>query len=135
MPDTPRPRCVPVPASRRFPRVALRALHFDGADLLAELQTTASSFLRLVFRDVMGFRLLDERDLLEFWPEYSEAAGWLWRVEAGGWLDLERTRAHFDTPRFYEDALEHLIVDDKCVSILSQHPPELLDVGGSPEDA
>jgi hypothetical protein len=113
----------------------LRSLHFDGVHLFAELQGTAFSFVRLVFRDVIGFRVLDERDLLEFWPEFSEAAGWLWRVEAGGWLDLERTRATFDTPRFYKDALEHLIVDDKCVSILSQHPPEFFDVGGSPEDA
>lgn len=134
MPD-PRPRCVPVAEALRFPRVALRSLHFDGVNLLAELQGTGFSFLRLVFRDVIGFRVLDERDLLDFWPEYSEPAGWLWRVQSGGWFDLERTRATFDTPRFYKDAVEHLIVGDKCVSILSPRPPEFLDVGGSSEDA
>src|SRR5262245_41293013 len=135
MPDAPRPRCVAVPESRRFPSVALRSLHFDGVHLFAELQGPAFSFVRLVFREVIGFRVLDERDLLEFWPQCSEPAGWLWRVEAGGWLDQERTRATFDTPRFYRDAQEHLIVGDKCVNILSHHQPEFLDVGGSPADA
>src|SRR5687768_14309645 len=100
MPDIPRPRCVPIAEARRFPRVALRSLRFDGVDLVVELQGTGFLFVRVVFRAVIGFRALDERDLGEFWPEYSEPNGWLWEVRSGGWVDVEKTRPVFNSHEF-----------------------------------
>lgn len=34
-----------------------------------------------------GFRVLDERELLEYWDPKTRAKGWLWRIESGGWFD------------------------------------------------
>ncbi len=47
------------------------------------------------FENVSGFRVLDEGDLLEFWSPEVRKPGWLWLVEAGGWLHLESTRDGF----------------------------------------
>jgi hypothetical protein len=49
----------------------------------------------LIFEDVIGFRLLDEGDLLEFWPECSAEHGGLFKIVQGGWLSQESTRAGF----------------------------------------
>ena len=135
MNDTRRPRCLPVAEALRFPQVTLGILQFDGTNLVVELQRPGLPCARLLFRDVIGFRVLDERDLLEFWPEFATPAGWLWRVVSGGWHDLERTRATFDGPHWYDGALEHLLVDDKCVSVLSCRPPEFVEVEDSPMHA
>jgi hypothetical protein len=46
------------------------------------------------FDGILGFRLLDEGDLLESWSG-NRPQGWLWEIEKGGWLDLERFREGF----------------------------------------
>ena len=78
-------------------------------------------------------RLLDERDLCEFWNTYSEQNGWLYEVEEGGWLELETRRSLFNAPGFHPGLREYLLVDDKCISVFSVQPPEILDFGADPE--
>lgn len=90
---------------------------------------------RLTFADVVGFRVLDERDLCEFWNEYSEPNGWLYEVESGGWLDLEKHRQLFNSPDLIQNLREYLLVDDKCVSVLCVAPPEIVDLGTDPARA
>jgi hypothetical protein len=80
-----------------------------------------------------GFRVLDERDLCEFWNTYSEPNGWLYEVEEGGWLELETHRPLFNSPGFHPGLREYLLVDDRCVSVLAVQPPDILDLGADPE--
>jgi hypothetical protein len=47
------------------------------------------------FSEICGFRILDEGDLLEFWPTCSQGKGWLFRVIDGGWFDQESQRSGF----------------------------------------
>lgn len=47
------------------------------------------------FGEVAGFRLLDEGDLLEFWPVCAGTNGWLFQINANGWFDHEATRPGF----------------------------------------
>lgn len=44
------------------------------------------------FADVEAFRVMDERDLNEYWPTCSTPNGWLFEVQAGGWLTQELER-------------------------------------------
>lgn len=108
---------------------------FDGSELTLRLEASDGVACRLVFHDVIGFRVLDERDLLEFWNTYSQPRGWLWLVQSGGWLDLERSRPQFDAPRYYDSAHEYLVVGDKCVSIITQHLPSITGAGAPSADA
>ena len=50
----------------------------------------------LMFKDVLGVRILREGDLLEFWQS-ERPDGWLWEVQSGGWSALERSRNGFIT--------------------------------------
>lgn len=133
--ETPHPVCIPVPEAKRYARKAVRGMTFDGSTLTLNIQGEGFSYARLVFQNVFGFRVLDERDLLEFWNTYSEPHGWLWEVKAGGWHDLERKRATFNSGECVPSIREFLVADDMCVSVLCADPPQLLDVGADPPAA
>jgi hypothetical protein len=127
------PKCTPYPPATRYRRKAVRALRFDGDTLTIEIQGEAFAFAHVVFRSPTAFRVLDERDLCEFWPDYSEPNGWLYEVEQGGWMELEAHRQLFNSPTIVHSLKEWLIVDEMCISVLSVQPPEIIDLGSDPE--
>ncbi|MEY2495230.1 MAG: hypothetical protein QOJ45_1722 [Verrucomicrobiota bacterium] len=78
----------------------------------------------VVFADTVGFRVLDERDLLEFWPVCSRPNGWLFRITAGGWLAQETSRPTCLIQHMERGIEEYFLVGtDDCVSVISREPP------------
>jgi hypothetical protein len=77
--------------------------------------------------------VLDERDLCEFWDDYHTGNGWLYEVQEGGWQELESHRQLFNSPSFCPGLREYLVVCDKCVSVLTTEPPQIIDLGADPE--
>jgi hypothetical protein len=77
----------------------------------------------LIFEDVLGFRLLDEGDLLEFWPGCSAEHGGLFKVEEGGWLSQESTRQGFLSAKL--TGLREFFVTgpNACINILGFSEP------------
>ena len=128
------PKCKVFPPSARYRQKVVRSLQFDRDTLVIDIQGEGFSFARIVFQKVVGFRVLDERDLCEFWNTYSEPVGWLYEVEEGGWLELESQRELFNSPVFYRELHEYFLVDEKCVSVLAAEPPEIRDLGTNPEN-
>jgi hypothetical protein len=127
------PSCRPFPAAAKYRRKAVRSLHYDGQILTIDIQGEGFAFARVIFRDPRGFRVLDESELCEFWNSYSEANGWLYEVDQGGWRELESHRPDFNASTFVDRFVEYLLVDDKCVSVLSEAPPEIVDLGTDPQ--
>jgi hypothetical protein len=127
------PKCKVFPPAMRYKRKVIRSLRYDGKTLVVEIQGEGFAFARVLFERVAGFRMLDERDLCEFWDNYSEDKGWLYEVEEGGWLELESVRALFNSPEVFPGLREYLLVDDKCISVLSDCPPGIEDLGSDPE--
>jgi len=55
----------------------------------------------------------------------GKPGGWLWRISAGGWLDLERTRSSFITG-LGDQYSEFLVLGtDDCVSVIASADPVL----------
>jgi hypothetical protein len=127
------PKCKPFPPASRYKRKVIRSLRYDGETLVVEIQGEAFAFARVLFQGIAGFRVLDERDLCEFWDSYHEGKGWLYEVEEGGWLELESARPLFNSAAIFPGLREYLLVDDKCISVLSDRPPEIQDVGTDPK--
>ncbi|MBC6612611.1 hypothetical protein H8B15_16940 [Hymenobacter sp. BT507] len=83
---------------------------------------------QIVFNNPRGFKLLDERDMINYWevlwktkllPENA-----LFEVRSGGWLDMEDDAGGF-TSKLLE-CREFLITGaDDCVSVLSFTEPEI----------
>ncbi|MFZ6676008.1 hypothetical protein [Undibacterium sp. Xuan67W] len=87
--------------------------------------TRETRTVRVLFQYVYGFRVLDEGDLLEFWPVCSTSSGWIFQIIEGGWFDQERLRTGF-VSGYGREFNEYLITGiNECVSIFSWAPPEL----------
>ena len=87
------------------------------------LDTT--QIVRLSFLEIAGFRVLDEGDLLEFWPTCSSPNGWVFQIIEGGWFDQERQRTGFIRGDIKE-IKEYLITGvDDCVSVFAWSPPNI----------
>jgi hypothetical protein len=127
------PRCTVFPPSTRYPQVAVRSLRYDNdGRLTVEVQGPGFVFASVAFRRPIGFRVLDERDLCEFWDHYHVGNGWLYEVHEGGWQELESHRPLFNAPLCFPGLREFLIVCDQCVSVMSVEAPEIIDHGTAP---
>jgi len=75
------------------------------------------------YSEVIGFRALDEGDLLEFWEHFNLRDGWIFQVHKGGWFDLEATRGGFTSA--YSDFLKEFLIigEDLCISVISKDDP------------
>lgn len=84
----------------------------------------AGAAVRVTFLDVTGFRVLDERDLLDFWPTCSTANGWLFEILSGGWLDQESQRDGFIMRVMNEKVTEYFVTgEEDCVNVLAKAAP------------
>jgi hypothetical protein len=80
----------------------------------------------VTFNAPFGFRVLDERDLLEYWPVCSTGAGWMFHILSGGWMDQDRKRSGSLMLETYPDIREYFIPSmGDCVSVLSDEAPTL----------
>lgn len=79
------------------------------------------------FTDATGFRVLDEGDLLEFWPACSAKQGCgIFEIHDGGWLDQESARTGFISSSSRPNLREFLVTGpDDCVGVLAFSAPEL----------
>ena len=127
------PKCKVYEPSLRYRRKVMRTLHYDALSLVIDIQGESKfSYARVTFRRPIGFRVLDERDLSEFWKTYNEKNGWLYEVVEGGWMELESQRKMSSLFMFEGKLREYLFVDEKCVSVISTTAPEIDDLGHDP---
>ena len=129
----PVPKCTLVLESKPYAKTVIRTVRFDEPDLIIELQGDYFSYLRLIFRDVVAFRVIDEREITEFWNTYSAPNGWLWEVTEGGYFSLERQRDSFNVLGL--PLREHFVVSNYSVNVLSCGSPEFVSLGCSLPDA
>jgi hypothetical protein len=88
----------------------------------------------VTFDDPLGFRVVDERDLMEYWPVCSTPAGWLFEILGGGWRDQERTRPGSLMLASYPDVREFLVTSmGDCVSVFTCKEPTLAEYWPGPE--
>lgn len=100
-------------------------IHYDLLDLRITLQFPHQNCpAHVLFQEVVGFRVLDERDLMEFWDPNIRAEGWLWQVNTGGWLALESTRSGFRSND--QNPTEFMLLGlNECVSVMSCSTPTI----------
>ena len=77
------------------------------------------------FKSVIGYRVLDERDLLDFEPLHASRCTCVHEIHAGGWLDQEKQRPdNYLDHGFYDQPREWFISSwQYCVAVLCEHEP------------
>ena len=126
--------CIPIREALRYKEKAIRHITFDAENCLnVYIQGKDFVYAVVKFRDPIGFRVLNERDLGEFWDEYSQKNTWLYEVKSGGWLDLEKKRNTFISNRMVSELKEYFLADEYCISVFSEHNPVIICMGGDIE--
>lgn len=103
-------------------------VNYDLCNLMISLTDEDKNPVLVVFQNVQGFRVLDERDLMEFWPEFSTPAGWAFRIVSGGWYDHEAKRVGcFLLPDVVPAAREFFFTGcNDCVSVIAIDEPQFV---------
>ncbi len=82
--------------------------------------------IRVRFDGVVAYRVMDERDLGEYWPACSQPNGWVYSIRSGGWLSQESVRSGSCIGLFYPDVHEYLVAGfTDCVSVLCTSEPRV----------
>ena len=85
--------------------------------------------VRVDFHGLVGYRVLDERDLPHYWHSAGTAGAHsdclLYEVTSGGWADDQMAQSPVMAAGFYSKLREWVVVsDDWCVSVLSEWDDE-----------
>ena len=106
-----------------FESIEVINIEFDVEEL--EVTVLIDGYkLDVSFDSPAGFRVLDEGDLLEFWPDCSSPNGWLYEIFEGGWFDQERNRKGFVSTANNPAVREYFIVGTNyCVNVLALAAP------------
>jgi hypothetical protein len=101
-------------------------IFYNSGQLVIKIKSkTGGECITVTFSEICGFRMLNEGDLLEFWPTCAQANGWLFRVIDGGWFEQESQRRGFlrgDVNGITEFLLPG---QDDCVSVFAWDLPEV----------
>ncbi len=103
-------------------------MEYEPDDLIVTVRSLSSGLeYSLRFGAVIGFRVLDERDLLEFWPECSTMNGsWTFEITSGGWLAAEFKRSGSLIGHMCPEAREFFVAGcNSCVSVIGSDEPVL----------
>jgi hypothetical protein len=118
----------PFPCDPQLPEnLEIVRVEYSANSLMISTRSLRDSASALVeFPDVIGFRVMDEGNLLEFWPECSSANGRLFEIFAGGWLAQESLRPGSLFRPTKINAKEYFLAGvDDCVSIICLGEPSI----------
>jgi hypothetical protein len=80
----------------------------------------------VTFEECAAFRVMDERDLAEYWPACSSNRGWIFEIQGGGWLAQELGRPASLVAHMNPGLREYLVAGtDDCVSIMAVELPKI----------
>ena len=92
-------------------------------DILVATVDLDDYMLDIRFDHPVGFRVLDEGDLLDFWPTCSSNNGWLYQILTDGWFEQESKRKGFIASH-NEGIKEYFITGTNfCLNVLAFDPP------------
>ena len=75
----------------------IESLTYDLEDLKIIVVVDNSLKIEVTFNQPIGFRCLDEGDLLEFWQQDVITRNWILQIFESGWLEQESKRSGFLT--------------------------------------
>ena len=104
----------------------IKTLSYTEAKLSVELEFYKDNKgAEITFTSIIGFRLLDEGDLCDYWSEINLKIDWLFEVQQGGWLEFESRRDDF-LSKNHDGVQEFLIISNNdCVNVICYEVPTI----------
>lgn len=101
------------------------SVSYEPQTLVVKVES-AAGVSSVTFTEVIGFRVLDEGDLIEFWPVCSSRQAALFEIHDGGWLTQEKQRNGFLSGTTRPMLREYIVTgEDECVSVFSLQQPRV----------
>lgn len=95
----------------------VESLSYDLDTLKIIIVAESNKRIEVTFKQPIGFRCLDEGDLLEFWKNPKITNNWLIQIHDSGWFEQESKRPGFLSKDC--DINEYLIKGkNECVNVL-----------------
>ena len=105
----------------------VESLAYDLDVLKIVVVAESNKRIEVIFHQPLGFRCLDEGDLLEFWENPEITNNWLVQIYDSGWLAQESKRAGFLSNDI--DVKEFLIKgQNECINILDTESPKVRQI-------
>ncbi|MCP4975439.1 MAG: hypothetical protein GY931_04700 [Maribacter sp.] len=103
-------------------------IHYDLWTLKITLNFERQDYpTYLIFENVVGFRVLDEGDLLEFWNPEVRIDDWIWEIQEGGWTDLEKCRKGFLSATKSTDTEYFVCGINECLNVITNEHPKIYE--------
>jgi hypothetical protein len=100
----------------------IESVNYDLDYLKVVVIADSNLRIEVCFHQPIGFRCLDEGDLLEFWESEQITSNWLLQIHESGWLAQESNRHGFLSK--YTELSEYLIKGcNECLNVLSTDKP------------
>ena len=102
----------------------VESLSYDLDELKIIIVAESEKRIEVVFHQPIGFRCLDEGDLLEFWENSEVTDNWLLQIKDSGWYDQESKRTGFLSKNI--EVNEYLVKgQNDCVNVLDTNKPKV----------
>lgn len=102
----------------------IESLFYDLDDLKIIVVAESKKRIEVIFHHPIGFRCLDEGDLLEFWKNSEVTNNWLLQIEDSGWYAQESKRSGFISKN--NEVNEYLVKgQNDCINILDTNKPKI----------
>lgn len=120
------------PSERAF--LLVKSVTYDRSNLVIQVwfPELDDATYEINFRSVIGWQVLDERDLPEFWHCNVQVEGLdqpclVYQVLQGGWVEQRKALSQVMAGGFYSSLQEWAILGvDLCVSVISEEAPPII---------
>lgn len=100
-------------------------MYYNGRELFIDYVANSNQIFEIKFKNVFGFRCLDEEDLTSYWKNKDLTQNWIVEILEGGWLDAEYSIGNCFKSKTTQRREFLILSDDDCLSILSSDEPEI----------
>ena len=102
----------------------IESLSYDLDELKIIVVAESNKRIEVLFYQPVGFRCLDEGDLLEFWKNPEITNNWLINIKNSGWYEQESKRDGFLSKN--TEINEYLVTgQNECINILDTNQPKV----------
>lgn len=102
----------------------IESMSYDLDELKIIVVADSNKRIEVVFYQPIGFRCLDEGDLLEFWENPEITNNWLLIIKDSGWYEQESKRDGFISKN--TDLNEYLVKgQNECINVLDTNQPKM----------
>jgi hypothetical protein len=101
-------------------------MYYNLSEVFINYVANPNQIFEIRFKNVAGFRCLDEGDLTSYWGNKDLSGKWLIEITEGGWQDSEYVNGNCIISKQDSEIREFLIMSENdCISILSTDDPEI----------